>query len=420
MSDDLPTCPYCNAQLSAGSEGRVICPRCGEMVSLSKWPSTVQERSDNPWAPPGTSFVAEPVTPAGPAANPKRANRIVAGIVLGVMVLMATTGLIYALVTVHVRREHDRELPPKMRKPFDIFRKKESQPGEPVAPGLLAGLGYLPAGTNVVAGVHVEELLASPADKELRGQGVTIGGVALRLDSVKDRLGLPVEEIDHLVLGVQMQEGKDLEWTPPTYLVVRTRKPYDGDSVKKALQAGRPRELPAPSGGKRSVYSVKIKDIPLRPWLWLADEQTFVLGLFTKMEDVPLTPQEGASRLPAELRQVIEQRLRAGVPIWLAGHSANWEQTLLPKLLSRWKTVPVLSRFRDVRTFDIALEQGKPVRLIGSFRCADEASARRIEQDELAPREKAEPKGFKFSRDNDWLSVQMTVDIGGGSSSREK
>jgi hypothetical protein len=418
MSDVLPTCPYCNAQLPAGAEGRVLCPRCGETVSLTRRPSTIQERPDSPWAPPPISFVTEaPTAATSHAANPKRANRIVAGIVLGVMTLMATTGLIYALVTVHVRREHDRELPPKMRKAFDIFRKKETQPSEPVAPALLAGLGYLPPGTNVVAGVHVEELLARPAGKELRGQGITIGGVALRLDSVKERIGLSANEIDHLLLGVQMREDKDLEWTPPAYLVVRTRKPYDGDSVKKALRASRPHDLPAPEGGKRSVYSAKIQDVPLL--LWLADEQTFVLGLFTKMEDVPLTPQEGASQLPSELRQVLDQRLRAGVPVWLAGHSANWEQTLLPKLLSRWKTVPVLSRFRDVRTFDIALEQGKPVRLIGSFRCADEASARRIEQDELAPREKAEPKGFKFSRDNDWLNVQMALDLG-GSSSREK
>jgi hypothetical protein len=131
------------------------------------------------------------------------------------------------------------------------------------------------------------------------------------------------------------------------------------------------------------------------------------------MEDVPLAPNEGASQLPAEVRQVLAQRLGAGVPIWLAGHSANWEQTVLPTLLTGWKDLPVLDRLKDVRTFAIALQPGRPARLIGAFRCADEASARRIEQQELAPRQKADPERFKFSQDNEWLSVQMTVDIGG-------
>jgi hypothetical protein len=393
----------------------MTCPRCGESVTLAaRADAGIQERPVSAAAPSSTAFTTAPPAPGAPA-RPMRSNWMVAGVVLGVMVAMATTGLIYALMTVNVRRAHDTELPPKVRKPFEIFRKKETQPIEPaerIAPSRLAGLGYLPPGTNVVAGVHVEELLAGPGGKELRGQGVKIAGVDLKLDAVKDWLGLAVEEIDHLILGAQLREGKDVELTPPVYLVVRTRQGYDASRVKKALQATRPRELPAPGGGKRSVYSAKIQNVPLL--LWLADERTFMLGLFTKMEDVPLTPQEGATPLPAELRQVIEQRLGAGVPIWLAGHSSDWEQTLLPKLLSGWKRLPVLSQLKAVRTFAVALEPGRPARLFGSFRCADETSARRIEQQELAPRQKADPKGFTFNRDNEWLSVQMTVDVGGG------
>jgi hypothetical protein len=347
---------------------------------------------------------------------------MVASVVLGVMVVMAATGLTYALMTVSVRREHDRALPPKMRKPFEIFRKKEPQPGEltepteAVAPIRLAGLGYLTPGTNVVAGVHVEELLAWSAGKGFRGRGVKVGNIELKLEDVKDWLGLAVEEIDHVVLGVEMGDGKEFVLTPPVCVVARTRQPYDMDLVKKALKATQPRQQSAPGGSKRLVYSAKMQSLPVDMALWLADERTIILGLFSNLEDVPLVPHLGVSQLPAELRQVLQQRLGAGVPVWLAGHSANWEQTVLPMLLSGWKALPVLSRIRDVRTFAIALQPEKPAKVLASFRCADEASAKRIEQQELARRAKADSEGFRFSRESQWLNVQMTVNIGGSTS----
>jgi hypothetical protein len=213
-----------------------------------------------------------------------------------------------------------------------------------------------------------------------------------------------------------MSEEKDVDLTPPVHLVVRTRQAYDPEKVRKALEASRPRQLPATGGGKRTVYSARVRNLPLEFLLWLADERTFVLGLFSKMEDVPHLPQDSALPLDSEVRRVLEQRLGAGVRIWLAGHAADWQQTLLPTLLAGWKGLPVLHRFKDVRTFAIAIQPEKPARLIGVFRCADEASARRIEQQELVPRRKADPETFKFSREGEWLSVQMTVDLGGGNS----
>jgi hypothetical protein len=386
----------------------------------------IQQRPANVSPSRSTAITTEAPEPIAPA-KPVRANRIVAGIVLTVMVVMAGAGLILALNTVKVRREHDTALPPRLRRPFDIFRKKETRPaelGEAVAPSRLAGLGYLPRGTNVVAAVHVEELLASPAGKELRRQGVKIGNREWKLDAIKDSIGLPIEEIDHVVLGVQMREEKDVELTPPLYLVVRTRQAYDADRVKKTLQATKPRSEAVPGGGKRTIYSAKVQNLPLPLQnlpllLWLADERTFVLNLFSKkMEDVPVQPDEDASQFPAELRQVIQQRLDAGTPIWLAGHSNNWELTLLPKLLDLFgsKRVPVLSRWKDVRTFAIALHTAKPLKLIGAFRSADEPAAKRIEREELVPRQKADPDGFKYIREGEWLTVQVKIDIGGGNS----
>ncbi len=286
-------------------------------------PETTREQPDRAGAVPPASFMTRlPVPASVTVANPKRANLIVSGIVLTVMAVMAATGLGFAMKTVSVRRAHDTVLPPRSRKPFERFLKKPPEPVEPaetVAPVHLAGLGYLPAGVNLVAGVHVEELLLSPAGKDVMSNGIKIGPVDLKLEAVTERFGIAAEEIDHLVLGVQMGDGKEVQLTPPLTVVVRTRRPYDAKKVRTALKAGRPRKISAPGGETRWVYSIMVQNFPLL--LWLADEQTVVLRMFGKMEDVPIKPLEGAVSLSEELRNVLEQRIGTGVPLWVAGHS---------------------------------------------------------------------------------------------------
>jgi hypothetical protein len=178
MSTDLLTCPYCNAEVPTGAHGKMACPRCGEMLTLPE--GFAGEDAPSALQAPG----ALPSPPIALPVERKRANRLVAGIVLGVMVLMGATGLTYALMTVQVRRDHDRSLPRQSRKVFDLLRKGPAEPTETVAPGRLAALGYLPADTGIVAAIQVEELLASPAGKDLRSRGLKVAGVELKLDDV--------------------------------------------------------------------------------------------------------------------------------------------------------------------------------------------------------------------------------------------
>jgi hypothetical protein len=347
-----------------------------------------------------------------PYTKPVLRNRVVGGIVVGVMLVMAATGLTYALMTVDVRRAHDKSLPRRSRKPFERFRKTEPELPEVVAAVHLPALGYLPPETNVVAGVQVEELLSSSAGKEMRQRGFKLGNVELKLDSIEERLGVAVEDIDHLVLGVQMQEGDEADLTPPTWLVIRTRRPYDANKVRAVLGAKRPRDLRLPGGGRRVVSEVKVQNVRLQ--MWLADPKTLVLGLFGKMEDLPARPEDGGESLSPEVRRVLEQRLGAGTPVWLAGSSSDWKKTALPVLLAGWKDVPMLNRLAQVRTFALWLQPDKEAKLMGAFRCADEAVARQIEEKDLAPRVKARPEAFTFSRDKEWLSMQMKIQPPGG------
>jgi hypothetical protein len=49
----------------------------------------------------------------------------------------------------------------------------------------------------------------------------------------------------------------------------------------------------------------------------------------------------------------------------------------------------------------------------GGFRCPDEAAAKKVEQQDLAPRANDKGKGFKCSRDKEGLSVRLKVDAAG-------
>jgi hypothetical protein len=374
---------------------------------------TVAKPAGNAIQPaPSSSITTEPAPlppPVTQPGNPARANRLVAAGVLAVMAVMAAVGLTYALLTVDVRRAHDKSLPRQSRKFFERFRKSNPEPSEStIAPNRLESLGYLPAGTNVVAGVHVEELRRSPSGKEWLARGFKIGNFELNLDAIKKRLGLSADEIDHVVLGAQLQAAEDADFPPPTYLIIRTRQPYDAEKVKTALGAKRPREVRVQPGDKRLLYPVKVQPLPLE--LWLAGENTLILGL-SKMEQLPARPSEEA-QLSAEVREVLEQRIGPGAPLWLAGHSSNWEKTLLPTLLGVWKDVPVVSRLAQVRTFAVWLQPDKEPKLLGAFRCADESNARQIEKEELASRGQKNPEAFKFSRDGEWLSIQMKLGSG--------
>lgn len=394
MREDAPTCPYCNAQPTmppgAVVGQRIPCSRCGESFKLTSVPAIAITSSPRVETPP-------------PARTFRRSNRLVAGIVLSVMLVMAGTGLTFALLTVKERRDHDSALPRKSRRPW---LTDPQAPAEAPTANDLAGLGYLPPSTNLVAALHVAELLGSPTGKGLRSRSLKIANSDFTLDSLRDWTGLEAENVEHAVLGVVVRDGDDVDGTPAVHLVVRTRKPYAPERVRAALKASKPREDRTPDGGKRTIYEASVRNVPVK--LWLADERTLVVGL-VKMDQLPGTPHDGLSQLPAEVRQVIEKRVAPGAPAWVAGHSANWKKTLLPTIAATMKDVPLLAHLEDVRTFAVWLTAAKPAKVWGVFGCASEEVAKKLELAELEPRQKANAEAFKYSREGAWLEMQVTI-----------
>jgi hypothetical protein len=326
------------------------------------------------------------------------------------MALMAGASLTYALLTQDTRRSHDKELPKRARRPLPPIKEPEPRigPVDPVAPSRLPALGYLPGDTGFVVGLHAQEVLASPAGRDLKKQPLKIGTFELRLEAVKDLVGLPLEDIDHAVLGVSFDPDVPLT---PVHVVVRTRADLDSKRLLEKLRAGKPRQETTPQGGKRTVHTVTVQKLQMS--LWLADDRTFVIGIFAmKLDRVPEKPAEGIDHLAAPLRQALTQRLSTGMPLWLAGHSEDWSKTVLPDLLKMFKDVPMLTHIDKVKTFAIGVVPDRPLKVHGAFRCPNEAVAKKLEAQELAPRAKKEPEAFQYAREGVWLQAQWKVDLG--------
>ena len=399
------SCPYCNAHVPApatlAAGARVSCPRCDEVFPFQGGIQT----SPDP-TPAVEAITASPSSwPGRGAERPRRSNLLVGGIVLGVMLLMALTGLTYALLTQHVRREHDTALPRRSRRPA-LPPLRETAPVEPVAPARLAALGYLPARTGIIVGLHVQEALASPAGKEWRDRPLKLAGINLNLGLLRDWTGLDVQDIDHAVVGVRDAAA----FPPPVHLVVRTRRPFNANQLRAALKAGQGRQAKAPDGEKRTLYSATVRGLDMT--LWLPDNRTVVLGLFGDLSDVPARPDEGLEQLPVELRLLLEKRLASGMLLWAVGHSADWKKTWLPTRAEALKDVPLLARLEQMKGFAAGAIPDRTVKIQAAFECIDEAAARQIETEELAPRAKKQPEKFKYGRDGAWLDVQWKVDAG--------
>jgi hypothetical protein len=395
MAAEPVSCPYCNAFVTvapgAVTGQRVPCPRCGEAFTLRR-PEGVgsTELQATPNAAP-----ALPPVEASPAVRyflARRANRLVAAGVVGVMVFMAAVGLTYALWTQKDRRANDVMLPRARHAPVPV-----EEPGPAiavVAPDRLAALGDLPPDSDVVAGVHVAELLQTDAGRALLTRPFKVGGADIRLDVLERWTGLKLDEMDHVVLGLRAEDPLGR----PAALVVRTRRAYDADRVREALKTER-----LAVGGDKTLDRFELKDPPLRPVLWCADDHTLVFSLLpVYFEHIPRTPRKGIDHLPREVQKVLE-RVGPGNPLWVAGHIADWDKVEWTNLLPRLKKED-LARWTAVRTFAAWLQGDRGVTVSAAIRCRDADAAGSLGA-------YFADGGWTTAREDDWLSLQWKTDL---------
>jgi hypothetical protein len=407
MTTDPTTCPYCNAEvhLAAGLPAghRITCPRCGEVFALREPTAAIQSHPGvTTTPPPGLAPVEIPPSPRQRWLQSAGANRRVARLVLLAMLLMAAIGLILALATVGFRRSNDKGLVkrPSRRPPLPPAEDDRAR-APAVPPAQLAALGYLPPETNNVVGVHVQELLASQAGRDLLDTPFNVAGGELRLRRLKEWTGLSLDDVDHVVLGANLDDS----FTPPVVLVARTVRPYDGAKVREALGA---KKMPR-GQGKKTLYTFQTKGAPFKPVLWFPDERTVVIGLWAEsVSDIPAKPADDLEALAAPVRNVLRERVGPGGPLWIAGHIQDWKQGLTGLLAARLKADD-FADLQRVRTFATWVQPDPAPTLGATAACVDEKAARRLEEKVLAGWQKDNP-GLTFAREKEWLTLQWKTD----------
>jgi hypothetical protein len=362
MTAEVLSCPYCNARVALSAEDagrpRVRCPRCGDTFPHRAVPAA--ERNGSPAAHPDSLGEG-----SLPARAPAWSNAAVARLILGVMGTMAVIGLAFALWTQPFRRANDRKKTPG--------GEPEAIVAEPVSatkPSRLAGLGYLPAATEIVAGLHVGELLQDADGARIlrQFQGSRAGS---ELQHLADKMGLDEGGIDHLVLGVYPTGGQ-----PRAALVIKLRQTYPAEKLK-AL----PRAQPDTYQGK-PVYRFRSDLVQGLVYQAAADVLIVNLGLGeARTEDLralPGQPRRGDEGLSALVRECLGERLQRGSLLWVVGSLSG--QPLLRELLLARADVPDTTRrvLSEVEAFAVGIRQNRGITLSAAVRGKDEQAARQL------------------------------------------
>jgi hypothetical protein len=302
-----------------------------------------------------------------------RTNAAAALFIVGNMLLVALLVLPFALLTTDFRRSLDRP----RRSDLNLGGPgKDGKSGAGLAPAELAALGYLPADSNFVVGVHVAELLRDKAGKEFL-ENPSWKPLELALRQVEKWTGLHKDVIDHIALGAQT------DGLPRLTVVVQTRVPYDPASFRVLLEESKPTEHHG-----RLLYPLLLRPVG-QGILWCVGERTLLLTLwwdatgFPQMKEaLPLKPRRGAEGLTPALRACLEKRLSPGALVWIAGTSppAPLVAAVLPFARGSKSTPAPLKK---VRVFAAALRfsaGSDEVALVGDLQCADVPAAEALQR----------------------------------------
>jgi hypothetical protein len=480
MPSDVLTCPYCNTPAAAPPGARpgqrIPCPRCGESFPF-------RGPSDDAFTP----SVPPPEPPQAPAPPPRRlSNGQVASLLLGGMAVMAVIGLVYALSTQGIRREYDFHLPktkaisipvyaviplvlyvgglvaawfwgwnrrdagsaaaPPARRAWGLIglsalvllvvelaivvmharapRPFENEAPPPavqaVPPAELAALRYLPADTDFLLAVHVAELRDDPVGRDLLGH---LGNDNINLQSLENWSGLKVDDIDHAVLGLTLDNDLPLHFT----VVVRARRAIDRDKVRERLKAKPQRDL-----DDRTVYPfVMHTDLPLfrelDANLWFADDRTIVVAKrFADGPDhvIPTTPRADLDQLRPALRSLIAGRMGPSTRAWLAGRVPDEGSRFQPlSMVMGGDNEPV----KKLKTFGVWVTTDRDgATMGGAFDCADEDGAKALKAylapanrkgiknwlmaPDAGPMERAFAESMTITQDGTWVNLKARAD----------
>jgi hypothetical protein len=348
-------CPFCNAVLPAlaapPAGAKYPCPRCGEPVSAARWPIDP--------ALAGAIRAGEPLAHAllGIRAGIRKTMLIV----VGIMASMALIGLSYMLWTTQTRRNRD---PKKVDKLEPISARRPLE---------LSGLGYLPKDCQVIAGLHIAEMLS---DKQA-GQALLAEPRPALLDwcvkQITRTTGLKLDDLDHVLLATAFDAH-----FPQLVMIVKTRPKV---SLEKIADA---RPTKSSLHQEKPLYEFSLD--PLREvMLWCVEERTLIYVIrldapkLEHLHGLSATPRKLDEALPDVLAKTMKERLPTHPYVWAVGRldQLGVAKDFLPFALGAKAD---LGPLKDVQTFALSLEPVEGLTLKGDFQLPSVKSAAAFKQ----------------------------------------
>lgn len=334
------SCPFCNAAVPLAEippGRRVPCPRCGETFPVK---GEVGES-----AGPAPSLNGEPVPP--PPAAPGWSLRSLAAV-------GGAVGLVLFAVALLLTKR-----PPP---PTEPTAPKPAAGPTTFPPAAVPGLRYLPAESAVVAAVQPGPLVAHAARTGTDPrQLLAKAGVPDAVFAALDRLGLKLEDVDHLAAGLVLPADSAV---PRLVVAAKLRQPpADDTDLLRRLKADRYR---TPGGETR--YKVDLGGLPVR--LARPDPLTLLFATDDPDLDRASKPAAGSDHLPAGLRETLAQLSPASV-VWAATDADDWaaKPTVKAGLLVL-KRPDLADRLKAVRAAGVGLSLEPELRATVALRAA--------------------------------------------------
>ncbi len=262
------------------------------------------------------------------------------------MFTMAMIGLLWALMTLKDRQSRHPQNQPGLDKP------RSYQPAE------LPALGYLPGDTNVLAGIHLADLLKTPLGAKFLETPLP-SLLAFPFNTIEKRAGMKLDAIDHVVLGTTLKND-----IPQLTLVLQTRRPYTLQDMARVFP-----HQPI-KHHQRPLFRFSL-GVTGGGYLWCADERTLVMLLrpdAVKIEDmdhIPAAPPQASAGLAKPLRDILENRLRSSV-LWVAGNLDRLPPRAALPLFGRLPAGPT-ELLKNIQSFGMGMLLQEDLTLIGAF-----------------------------------------------------
>jgi len=206
------------------------------------------------------------------------------------------------------------------------------------------------------------------------------------LDGWVGRVGLRLQEIDHLVIGLELHNSLP----PHLWIIARMKDDFDI----------------APLREKRKMEVVK--DVPLH--LRCLDDHSIIFCLDpSDLQSLPKTRHGNLEQLDRPLVSILRERCKSG-PIWLVVHVEDRKKQELATLLALLPQ-KIREPLEGISTATVFVHFQRGVTLEGAAHCKDAAAARTLEKWLQTPRKDVPVP--KIQVDDTWVSLQLRTDLAG-------